>query len=142
MASWLVCSLLWWLPSPLLSMTGAKGSRQCREQLGTRTVQMTMESPQLQGARRCEHAATSPGVSGRCVRPVHRQSSGLRLLCFSGVLRHFSHASEWKRVPIFKPLSTHTVSARGLRGCRSRRELYSQVTLHWDCQLDRTVVST
>ena len=25
-------------------------------------MQMTMESPQLQGVRRCEHAATSPGV--------------------------------------------------------------------------------
>ena len=54
-------------------------SSQCSKQFGVRTVQMTMESPQLQGVRRCEHAATSPSVSGRWFRQVHRQSRGLRL---------------------------------------------------------------
>ena len=78
--------------------------------------------------RRCEHAATSPGVSGRWVQTSSSTKSWIASVGFSGVLRHFSHPSAWKRVPIFQPLSTHTVSAR------SRQEL--------DCQLDRTVVTT
>ena len=80
--------------------------------------------------RRCEHGAASPSVSRRWFRPVHRQESwDCVCMVFQAFYAIFRTLPNWTRA-IFQPLTTHTVSARGLRGCPSRRELFSQVTRH------------
>ena len=48
----------------------------------------------------------------------------------------------WLRCVIRDRIFWGTCVSHKCRWCRSRREFYSQVTWHRDCQLDRSVVST
>ena len=119
-----------------------------RQVLIVRTVQKTVELPQLQfidveSTLRDKFQQSS--ACGRCLRPVHRQSrTNVRHLCV------FSHLSQGLRARVHflvSPQRPTVVDCRGLGGGRGRgrRESDSQVFCHVyctislsDCGLHRT----